>query len=173
MENSYYQFTVPVFVNGLANLKAILEKGAAFAKEKGIDEAKLLDAKIADDMYPLIKQVQISCDNAKGSVARLSGKENPKHEDGEKTLEELYARIDKTVAFLETCKPEDFDGARERKVTLPWMTEGTYFEAPTYLQHFVLANFYFHYVTAYDILRSLGVVIGKTDFIGNITIKKD
>lgn len=172
MENSYFTFTVPVFIQSLTSLRAVLEKGATFAKEKGIDEAKLLDAKLADDMYPLIKQVQIATDNAKGAAARLSGKENPKFEDNEKTLEELYARIDKTIAFLETFKQEDFDGASERKIALPWMPEGMYFEAADYTHHFVLANFYFHYTTAYDILRSLGVVIGKTDYIGNIEMKK-
>jgi hypothetical protein len=172
MENPYYTFTVPVFISTLTNLKAILAKGAAFAKEKGMDEVKLLDAKLADDMYPLIKQVQIATDNAKGAAARLSGKENPKHEDNEKTLDELYARIDKTIAFLQEFTPEDFEGASERKVALPWMPEGTYFEAPDYMHNFVLANFYFHYTTAYDILRSLGVVIGKTDFIGNIPMKE-
>ena len=172
MENTYYTFTVPVFINTLNNLKAILAKAAVFAKEKGIDEGKLLDAKLADDMYPLVKQVQIACDNAKGSVSRFTGKENPKHEDTEKTLEEIYARIDKTIDFLNGFKPEDFEGAEKRTIVLPWMPEGMYFEAPAYLHNFVLANFYFHYTTAYDILRSLGVVIGKTDYIGNIEMKK-
>ena len=172
MANQYYTFTVPVFIHTLNNLKAILGKGGAFAKEKGMDEAKLLDAKLADDMFPLVKQVQIATDNAKGAAARLSGKENPKYEDNENSLDELYARIDKTIAFLETFKEEDFDGAEKRKIVLPWMPEGMCYEAPVYLQQFVLANYYFHYTTAYDILRSLGVTIGKTDFIGDIGMKK-
>jgi hypothetical protein len=170
--NPYFTLTVPVFIRTLGNLRAILEKGAAFAEESGLSEENLLNAKLADDMYPLIKQVQIATDNAKGAAARLSGKENPKYEDNEKTLDELYARIDKTVEFLKSFKEEDFAGAEKREISLPWMPEGTYFEASAYFQHFIIANYYFHYTTAYDILRSLGVQIGKTDFIGDIEMKK-
>lgn len=172
MENSYYTFTVPVFMLSLANLRALLEKGQAYAIEKGIAEGVLLDAKLAPDMFPLVKQVQIVTDNAKGAVARLSGKENMKFEDNEKTFAELFARIDKTITYLADFNEADFNGAAEKKITLPWMAEGTYYEAPTYLRHFVLANFYFHLTTAYDILRNQGVVIGKTDYIGNIEIKQ-
>lgn len=173
MENNYYEFTVPLFVHSLTNLKALLGKGQLFAKENGIDEQLFLEARLAPDMYPLKKQVQIAADNAKGGAARLAGIVAPKMEDNETTFDELFARIDKTIAFLNTLKPEQYADAARRKITLPWMPEGTYYEAPTYLRNFLLANFYFHYVTAYDILRNQGVPVGKEDFAANIPTLKD
>ena len=173
MQNAYYEFTVPVFVRSLENLRAILVKAKDFAKEKGLDDAKLLDSRLAPDMFPLVKQVQVATDNAKGAVARLTGSENPKYQDDETTVDELLARIDKTLTYVKSFKAEDFAGAAERKVSLPWMPEGSYFDADTYLRDFLVGNFYFHFVTAYGILRNLGMNIGKQDFTGELEMKKD
>lgn len=173
MQYPYYEFTVPVFSRTLVNLKTLLGKAKEFAVEKGMLESDLLQSKLAPDMYPFVKQVQIACDNAKGAAGRFSGVEIPKMEDNEKTIDELLARIDKVLEYLSTFKPEQFKDADKKTIKLPWMPEGTHFEAPTYLQNFVLANFYFHYATAYDILRHLGMNIGKADYIGNIEMKQD
>ena len=124
-------------------------------------------------MYPFVKQVQIAADNAKGAAGRLAGVEIPKMEDNEKSFDELCARIDKTLAYLSTFKPEQFADAANKKIHLPWMPEGKHYDAPTYLSHFILANYYFHVTTAYDILRHLGMPIGKTDYIGEITMVND
>ncbi len=173
MQNPYYEFTSPVFLRSLANLREILVKAKEFAKEKGIDEAKLLDARLAPDMYPLVKQVQVATDNAKGAAARLTGSENPKFEDTETTIDQLVDRIDRTTRFVSSFTPDDFEGADERKISLPWMPEGMYFPADVYLRDFLVGNFFFHYTTAYDILRNQGMNIGKQDFTGSLDMKKD
>ncbi len=170
MQNPYYEFTIPVFVRTLTNLKAILEKAKAFAVEKGISEADLLATRLAPDMFPLVKQVQIAGDNAKGAAGRLAGVEIPKMEDTEATFDELCARLDKTIAYLNTFTSEQFAGAEDKKIHLPWMPEGKNYEAPDYLRYFVLANVYFHVTTAYDILRNQGMPVGKTDYIGELTM---
>ena len=173
MQNPYYEFTIPVFVRSLINMKAFLEKAKAFSVEKGISEADLLQARLAPDMFPLVKQVQIAGDNAKGAAGRLTGVEIPKMDDTEATIDELCARIDKTLAYLNTFTPEQFSDAASKKIHLPWMPEGKNYEAPDYLRYFVLANFYFHITTAYDILRNQGMTIGKTDFIGDLAMVND
>jgi len=172
MQYPYYEFTIPVFVRSLTNLKAILEKAKIFAQEKGISEADLLGARLAPDMFPLSKQVQIATDNAKGAAGRLAGVEVPKMEDTETTIDQLCARIDKTLAYLQTFTPEQFADAATRKITLHWMPEGKYFDAQTYLRDFLLSNFFFHYTTAYDILRSRGMNLGKSDYVGNVDMKQ-
>jgi hypothetical protein len=169
--NAYYEFSIPVFTRSLTSLRALLVKAEEFAKEKNISEEKFLDSRLAPDMYPLVKQVQVVTDNAKGAAARLAGKEAPKYEDNEKSFSKLLARCDKTLAYLATFTEKDFDGADKRQITLPWMKEGTYFEAETYLRDFLIGNFFFHFTTAYDILRNQGVVIGKMDFMGPIDMK--
>lgn len=173
MENTYYQFTVPVFVRSLSNLMAILGKAKVFARETGISESPLIQSRLAPDMFSLGKQVQVAADNAKGGAARLAGVEVPTMEDTETTFDELIARLGKTIAFLNTLQPEQFADAAQRKITLPWMPEGMYYEASTYLRDFLIANFYFHYTTAYDILRNQGVSLGKEDFAANIPMLKD
>lgn len=170
MLNPYYEFTIPVFVRSLMNMKALLVKAQAFAAEKGMAEEDLLGLRLAPDMFPFVKQVQIACDNAKGAAGRLAGVEIPRMEDNEATIDELCARIDKTVAYLNTFTPELFADASTKKIHLPWMPEGKHYEAPDYLRYFALANLYFHITTAYDILRSQGMKIGKTDYIGDITM---
>ena len=118
--NDMYTFTVPIFIKALGGLKRVLKKGEEFAVEKKFDPAVLLQSRLAPDMFPLTRQVQMASDNAKGITARLAGIEIPKYEDNEQTLAELYARIDKTVGFVKSVAPEAFDGAAERKIILPY-----------------------------------------------------
>jgi hypothetical protein len=173
MDNMYYQMTVPAFTRSLTNLKLILEKAEIFIKEHNISEADLFQKRLAPDMLPFVAQVQIASDNAKGGVGRLAGVEIPNMEDNEKTLPELIERIDKTIAFLGTVKPEQFLDAGDRRIHLHWMPEGMSYTGVDYLTQFLLANFYFHYTTAYDILRQAGLTVGKSDFIGQIPMVKD
>jgi hypothetical protein len=151
----------------------IIGKAKIFAKEKGIAEQLFLESRLAPDMFPLGKQVQVASDNAKGAAARLAGVGIPIMEDTETTFDELIARLARTIAFLHTLSPEQFEDAARRKIALSWMPEGMYYDAPTYLRDFLLANFYFHYATVYDILRNQGVPLGKEDFAGNIPMLKD
>lgn len=166
MTISMYQASVPLFLRMLGNLRAILLKGAAHAEARKIDPAVLVQARLAPDMLPLARQVQIASDNAKGCAARLAGIAPPKFEDNESTFPELVARIDKTVAFLKTVTPEQIDGSEDRAIKLPLPSGTLDFKGLAYLIHFAIPNFSFHVVTAYDILRHNGVVLGKTDFLG-------
>ena len=173
MENLYYEFTVPVFINALNALKGILMKGEEYAKANGRTEEEMLGLRLAEDMFSLVKQVQVACDNAKGASARLSGGTPPKMEDNEKTFAELSARIDKTVAYLSSVSIEDFAGAAERIIKLPYSPEGTHYSGDGYARFYVLPYFMFHVTTAYGILRANGVNLGKTDFIGTLPLIKD
>ena len=167
MKDPYYEFTVPLFVRSLTGLKQVLDKGSKFAGAKKVSDEVMLKSRLAIDMFDLTKQVQVARDNAKGSAARLAGVEVPKMEDNEVTFAELAARIDKTIAFLQTLTPAQFAGAAERKVSLPYFKD-KHFIGSEYLPAYVLPNFYFHVVTAYDILRNLGVDIGKGDYVGEV-----
>jgi len=167
MTISMYTASTPRLANTLKNLSAILTKAEAHAEARKIDPAVLLAARLYPDMFPLSRQIQIACDNAKGAIARLAGLEVPKHEDNEKTFAELQQRIAKVVAFIESVPPQQVDGSEERKIILMLRGQETVFTGLQYLTGFVLPNFYFHAVTAYDILRHNGVEIGKRDFLGN------
>ena len=167
MTISMYQASAPRFANTLNNLSAVLDKAAAHCEAKKIDPLVLAGSRLYPDMFPLLRQVQIACDNAKGAVARLAGLEVPKHEDTETTLEELKARIAKTIAFVATVKPAQVDGSEEKDVHLKLGKLEVTWKGMQYLCGFALPNFYFHVVTAYDILRHNGVEIGKRDYIGN------
>jgi hypothetical protein len=161
-----YQASVPAFVHALNALSKILDKGAAYAKEKGSDPAELINARLAPDMFPLSRQVQIAADNAKGATARLAGREIPKFEDTESTFAELKARIAKTLDFIQSVKASEIDGSEERQVVLRAGGEERTFTGQNYLAFYALPNFYFHVTTAYDILRHKGVPLGKPDYIG-------
>ena len=167
MTLSMYQASAPRFVNMLDNLAAILDKAAAHCAAKKIDPAVLLAARLYPDMLPLARQVQIACDNAKGAVARLAGAEVPKHEDTEKTFDELKARIAKTIAFVNTVPAAQVDGSEDRDIHLKLGSREVDWKGMQYLLGFALPNFYFHVVTAYDILRHNGVEVAKRDYIGN------
>jgi len=169
----YYHFTVPLFMNALTALKGVLSKGEAFAKEKNLSDEHMLGLRLAPDMFPLVKQVQVACDNAKGASARLSGKEAPKMEDTEKTFAELYARIDKTLVYLQTFSETDFAEAKERIIKLGYFPADTHFTGDGYARGYAIPNFFFHVTTAYDILRASGVSVKKEDFTGALPLIKD
>jgi hypothetical protein len=168
MSISMYQASAPRFANTLKNLAAIVDKAAAHCEARKIDPAALLGARLYPDMFPFSRQVQVACDNAKGAVARLAGVEVPKHEDTEKSFDELKARIEKTLAFVESIKPAQIDGSEARTVELKLGRMEVKWQGMQYLLGFALPNFYFHAVTAYDILRHNGVELAKRDFIGNV-----
>jgi hypothetical protein len=161
-----HQASVPAILQMLNALSAILDKAAAHAAAKGFDPSVLVNARLAPDMLPLASQIRIASDHAKGMTARLAGREVPKYEDNEATLDELKARIAKTIAFVESVPAAEFEGSDERSVTLPLRGRTLEFTGLRYLVHFALPNFYFHVTTAYDILRHNGVEIGKRDFMG-------
>jgi len=166
MTISMYQATVPVYKHMLTNLAAILEKAAAHAAAKKIEPSVLVNSRLFPDMFALAKQIQIATDMAKGGVARLAGQEPPKYEDNEATLEDLIARIRKTVAFIDTFKPAQIDGSEEKSITLQMRSGPLTFLGLRYLLDFVNPNFYFHVTTTYNLLRHSGVEIGKMDFLG-------
>jgi len=166
MKVSMYQASVPTITRSLNNLAAILEKAAAHIEAKKIEPNVLVDSRLFPDMFPLAKQVQIASDISKGGAARLAQIEAPAYEDNEKTFADLVARLRKTVAFLETLKPEQIDGSEDRTVTWKTRTAEKSMQGQPYLFNHVLPNVFFHVTTAYNILRHNGVELGKQDFLG-------
>ncbi|MDH0896747.1 MULTISPECIES: DUF1993 domain-containing protein [unclassified Pseudomonas] len=166
MSLSLYQASVPQFVRMFGNLSAILDKAAAHAEARKIDPAVLLDARLAPDMHPLTRQVQIASDAAKGCAARLAGVEVPSFADTESSFAELQARIGRTLEFIGSLTPEQIDSGEGREIVLKVPGSELRFSGPDYLLHFVLPNFYFHVTTAYAILRHNGLEIGKMDYLG-------
>ncbi len=164
-----YDLTVPIFTKSLGGLENILRKAEEFVRASGLDETGFLQERLAPDMFPLVRQVQIVCDNAKASTARLTGIENPKHEDKEQTFAELYDRIHFTLNFLKSVQKESFEGAEERKVELPYFP-GKHFIGFDYLREYALPNFFFHLTTAYGIIRHKGVAIGKKDYLNGLSL---
>jgi len=167
MTISMYQASAPRFVNTLKNLSAILDKAQAHAEAKKIQPPVLLNCRLYPDMFPMKRQVQVACDTAKGAVARLAGVEVPKHEDTEETFAELKVRIAKTIEFVETIKAAQIDGCEEKNIHLKLGSREIDWKGMQYLLGYALPNFYFHVVTAYDILRHNGVELAKRDYIGN------
>lgn len=167
MTLSMYQASVPVYLRALANLSGVLRKGEAHAQERGYESELLLQARLAPDMFPLLKQVQIATDLAKNGAARLSGVDAPKFDDDETTFAQLHARIDRTIEYLETLSPGQVDGSEAREVTITTRSAGELkFDGQSYLLHFSLPNLFFHCSIAYALLRQGGVVLGKLDFMG-------
>ena len=166
MTISMYQASVPVFVKGLTNLKAILEKAAAHAQAKKIDETVFAGARLFPDMLPLTGQIQIATDFARGTTARLAGVEMPKWEDNEKTLADLIARVDRTLEYVKPFTAAQIDGTEGKEITRALRGVQKTFTGLNYLLQFALPNFYFHSTTAYALLRHNGVEIGKMDFLG-------
>ncbi len=167
MSISMYSASIPVFVRMFGNLSSILDKTATHAETKKIDPAVFIHARLAPDMYPLSRQVQIATDIVKGCAARLAGIDVPRYEDNETTFAELQARIAKTVAFIQSVTATQIDGSEDREITLKFGSLEAHFLGQTYLLDFVYPNFHFHLTTAYAILRHNGVGIGKMDYIGN------
>ena len=173
MAFSMSQASLPVFAIGLNALSGVLDKVIAFAAAKKVDPAVLCSYRLAPDMFPLARQVQAACDQAKNGAARLASTEPPKFEDNEITLEQLKDRIAKTVAYLKTLDAKAIDGSTEREVTIPLGGQNKgQMKGADYLDHFVLPNFYFHLTAAYAIVRHCGVDVGKRDFLGAIPLKR-
>jgi uncharacterized protein len=166
MTISMYQASVPVFLRMLGNLSAILDKAAQHAAQRKIEPSVLLATRLFPDMFPLLRQVQLTADFAKGTVARLAGAEVPKFPDTEASFEDLKARIARTVEFVKGFKSAQIDGSEGREITIPIGGQPHTFKGQAYLLHQAMPNFYFHATTTYAILRHCGVEVGKRDFLG-------
>jgi len=168
MTLTIYQASVPVFRQMLTSLSAILDKANAHATEQRIDPSVLLQARLYPNMLPLVRQVQIATDHAKGAAARLSGAEPPKFADEEKTIDELKARIARTLEYISSVPAAKFDGSEALTISLKIGSNQMELQGESYLLGFALPNFFFHVTTAYDILRHNGLDIGKRDFLGQV-----
>lgn len=162
---SMHAISAPTFIRMLRNLSAILEKAEAHAKAKGFDPSVLLNARLAPDMFPLTRQVQIATDHAKGAMARLAGHPPEPIEDTESTIAHLQARIAKVIAIVESYDAAKLEGSEKRQVTIKIPNQELKFDGLTYLTGFAMPNFYFHATAAYAILRHNGVPLGKRDFL--------
>jgi hypothetical protein len=163
--------SIPVFEIGLNALLAVLDKAAAYAAAKKIDPSVLLQSRLAPDMFPLVRQVQIVSDQAKNGSSRLAGVEAPRFEDNETTFDQLKERVAKTLAYVKAIDTKQIDGAGDREITFPLGPSNKgHMKGADYLNHFVLPNFYFHITAAYAILRHCGIDIGKRDFLGAIPL---
>lgn len=167
MSISMYAASIPVFKHMLHQLAHILDKAAHHAQERRIDPKVFLTARLFPDMFDLTRQVQIVTDNAKGCAARLAGLEVPKFEDNETSFAELQARIARTIAFIETIRPDQIDDSASRDISFQIHERKLEFKGLAYLLYWTLPNFYFHHVTVYNILRHNGVDVGKSDYLGS------
>ncbi|MSS76277.1 MAG: DUF1993 domain-containing protein [Methyloglobulus sp.] len=167
MSLNMYQASIPVFIRMLGNLSVILNKAVTHAEAIKIDPSIFINARLAPDMLPLSRQVQIATDMAKGCAARLAGLEVPSYEDNETTFADLQTRIAKTIAFLQSISAEQINGSEERIVMLKLRGKEISFLGQPYLLDFALPNVYFHITTTYAILRHNGVEVGKMDYIGS------
>ena len=165
MKISVHAVSADLLANTLSNLSHLLDKGQAHAVARKYDPALLLAARLAPDMFPLTRQVQIACDASKFGVARLAGVEAPKFEDNEQTFEELHARIARTIDFIKGVPAGAFEGAEDRVIKVPLRDRALEFKGLDYLVRWVLPNAFFHVTTAYTILRHAGVEVGKNDYL--------
>ncbi|MBN8542286.1 MAG: DUF1993 domain-containing protein [Deltaproteobacteria bacterium] len=170
IDAAVFQFCTKQQVRILKNLQSILKKSAEFADHKKINMEVLLQARLAPDQFPLMRQIQIACDTAKFNCARFTGTTAPSHPDDEKTLTEAMSRIDSVVQYLASFKEADFSGSSQRKITNPrweskWMTGEDFFH------QYAAPNVYFHVTTAYSILRHNGVEIGKSAYLGDLSFQ--
>jgi hypothetical protein len=158
--------SLPVCKTMLGNLAHILDKGQAHVQARGFDAVALLQYRLAPDMLPFTKQIQIACDAAKNGVARMAGVEAPRFEDNEASFAELKARINKTLDFLASVPPQSVDGTEDKDITFAVGKDKTRtMKGEAYLKHFMLPNMFFHITMAYAILRNNGVELGKTDYL--------
>jgi hypothetical protein len=163
-----YQITVPVFIQRLNGLHGCLKKAQSLYSEKKFDESSLLGQRLFPDMFHFAKQVQAATDHARSGAARLAGQEPLAIEPNEKSLAELVARVEKTIDYLKGFKAEQVDGSEEKTIVVKFRDRETTFTGLTLTLNQSLPNFYFHYATAYGILRRNGVEIGKRDFMGAV-----
>ncbi|MEY3975016.1 MAG: hypothetical protein RLZZ33_71 [Pseudomonadota bacterium] len=168
MSLSVHSMTVAAFVPMLENLEKILGKAADHAAERKLDEGVLEGWRLTPDMFALRRQVQLTSDFAKNSVARLAGVEPLKMPDEEKTLAELQVRVRATVTWLQSITPAQLEGAETRHIVAPLRTRTLEMDGLPFIQRWVLPNFYFHMTTTYALLRQAGVALGKQDFLGGV-----
>ncbi len=166
MPLSMHQASAPIFIRALKGLSTVLGKASAHAEAKGFDPAALLQARLYPDMFPLIRQVQICTDFAKGSIARLAGEEPPAWADEEASFDDLIARVEKTAAFVSRFGADRIDGSEDREITLVRRGQSSVVMGQAYLLDQAMPNFYFHLTTAFAILRHNGVEVGKKDYLG-------
>jgi hypothetical protein len=166
-----YDLTVPQLTKTLRNLDRWLTLAAAHAESNQLAIERVLQARLAPDQYIFVRQVQVACDNAMLIAGRLAGKEWPALPDTESTIDALRTRVATVTNYLAGFAREDFDTALERKISLPWMDKETWLTADEYLVQFALPNFYFHIVTAYAILRHVGVQLAKNDYLGELPMR--
>jgi uncharacterized protein len=166
MAISMYEASAPVFTRMIGNLRNMLVKADAHAKARGYEVDVLVESRLAPDMFPLRRQVQIASDAAKGSMARLAGLDVPSWDDTETTMAQLIERLDRTLEYLAGFSPEQVDGSEERQVVVKTRMRELRFTGLQYLQGFAIPNLYFHVTTSYNILRHNGVELGKMDFLG-------
>ena len=167
MKVSMHALSVELFTQALGNLCFVLEKGAASAAQRKFEPAVLLSARLAPDMLPLTRQIQIASDIAKNAVARLAGQDPPRFEDTETTIEQLRARLGRTIDFLKSVPASALEGSETRDITVPVGERKLQFKGLDFLQRWAIPNVFFHVVTAYDILRHNGVDLGKRDFLNS------
>jgi hypothetical protein len=166
MSLSMHAITVPVFVRTFKAMQTWFDKAQAHADARKFDSGNYLALRLAPDMLPLTKQVQIATDMAKGCVARLAGHDVPKWDDTEATLDDLRARVNKAIDYVQSVPASLIDGSEEREIVLPMRQGETRFAGQAYVLGYVLPNVYFHATTAYALLRHAGVELGKRDFLG-------
>jgi uncharacterized protein len=166
MSLSMHSASVPVFVRMLGNVLAWLDKAQAHAEARKFDPGNYLGLRLAPDMLPFARQIQIASDGAKGCVARLAGLEVPKWEDNEATLDDLRARVRKTIDYVQSVPAARIDGSDAREIVLALRQGEVRFSGEDYLRYYVLPNLYFHLTTTYALLRHAGVELGKRDFLG-------
>jgi len=166
MNNSMYAMSHDVFKRALTQLQFVMEKAVANAKTRNFETSVLVGVRLAPDMLPFARQVQLTSDFAKNSMARLAGIDPPKFEDTETTMDELFARVKKTLDFIDSVPAASLEGSETRDIKIPLRDRTVEFKGLAFLQHWALPNFFFHHVTAYNLLRHNGVDIGKRDFLG-------
>jgi len=166
MAISMYSASVPIFTRMLGNLLTWLDKAEAHAAQKKYDTSVLLASRLAPDMLPFTKQVQIACDSVKFAVARLGGVDSPKFEDNEASFADLRERVRKTVEFIKSVPADRINGTEDKDITVPRRDGSMVMKGEFYLKHFALSNFYFHVTTVYALLRHNGVDLGKNDYLG-------
>jgi uncharacterized protein len=167
MKVSMYAMSHDVFKKALLQLDHVMEKGVASAKARNFDTSVLVNARLAPDMLPFVKQIQLTSDFAKNSMARLAGVDPPKFEDSESTMDELFARVKKTIEYIDSVAPAALEGSETRDIRIPLRDRTVEFKGLEFLQVWAIPNFFFHHVTAYNLLRHNGVDVGKRDFLGS------
>ena len=166
MKISMHAMSYDVFKRALMQLQHVMEKAVANAEARKFETGVLVGARLAPDMLPFARQVQLTSDFAKNSMARLAGIDAPKFEDNETTMDELFARVKKTIDFIDSVPAASLEGSETRDIKIPLRDRTVEFKGLAFLQHWAIPNFFFHHVTAYNLLRHNGVDIGKRDFLG-------